>query len=66
MSFPPPGNLPDPGIQAASPALAGGSLAGGFFTIEPPGKPCEGRGSPILLQTQPIHDSIFDEQDLAI
>ena len=29
----PPGDLPNPGIEPASPALAGG-----FFTIEPPGK----------------------------
>ena len=29
-----PGDLPDPGIEPASPALAGG-----FFTTEPPGKP---------------------------
>ena len=28
------GDLPDPGIKPASPALAGG-----FFTTEPPGKP---------------------------
>ena len=28
------GDLPDPGIKLASPALAGG-----FFTTEPPGKP---------------------------
>ena len=34
MSFPPPGDLPDPGIQPTSPALVGGS-----FTTEPPGKP---------------------------
>ena len=27
-------DLPDPGIEPASPALAGG-----FFTAEPPGKP---------------------------
>ena len=32
--FPSPGNLPDPGIKPASPALEGG-----FFTTEPPGKP---------------------------
>ena len=32
--FPPPGDLPDPGIEPKSPALAGG-----FFTAEPPGKP---------------------------
>ena len=30
-----PGDLPDPGIELASPALAGG-----FFTSEPSGKPC--------------------------
>ena len=29
-----PGDLPDPGIEPMSPALAGG-----FFTTEPPGKP---------------------------
>ena len=33
MPFPPPGDLPDPGIEPMSPALAGG-----FFTTEPPGK----------------------------
>ena len=34
LPFPTPGTLPDPGIEPASPALAGG-----FFTTEPPGKP---------------------------
>ena len=34
MPFPPPGDLSDPGIGAASPVLAGR-----FFTTEPPGKP---------------------------
>ena len=34
MPFHPPGDLPDPGIESASPALAGR-----FFTSEPPGKP---------------------------
>ena len=34
LSFPPPGDLPDPGIKPTSPVLAGG-----FFTTEPPGKP---------------------------
>ena len=34
LPFPPPGDLPDPGIKPASPALAGG-----FFTTQPPGKP---------------------------
>ena len=34
LPFPTPGNLPDPGIEPASLALAGR-----FFTTEPPGKP---------------------------
>ena len=34
LPVPPSGDLPDPGIEAASPVLAGG-----FFTAEPPGKP---------------------------
>ena len=34
LPFPPPGGCPDPGIEPASPALAGG-----FFTPEPAGKP---------------------------
>ena len=35
LPFPPPGNLPDPGIGPAS--LVSPALAGGFFTTEPPG-----------------------------
>ena len=34
LPFPNQGDLPDPGIEPASPALAGR-----FFTTEPPGKP---------------------------
>ena len=34
LPFPPPGDLPDPGIEPASP-----ELAGGFFSTETPGKP---------------------------
>ena len=34
LPFPPPGDLPNPGIEPRSPVLAGG-----FFTTEPPGKP---------------------------
>ena len=34
LPFPSPGGLPRPGMEAVSPALAGG-----FFTTEPPGKP---------------------------
>ena len=34
LPFPPSGDLPEPGIEPESPALAGR-----FFTTEPPGKP---------------------------
>ena len=37
--------LPDPGIEPMSPALAGG-----FFTIEPPGEPCAGYFTHSFLQ----------------
>ena len=37
LSFPPPGDLPDPGMEPTS--LMCPALAGGFFTTEPPGKP---------------------------
>ena len=37
VPFPPPGDLPDPGMEPESPASP--ALAGGFFTTEPPGKP---------------------------
>ena len=36
LPFPPPGYLPDPGIEPESPVLAGR-----FFTTEPPGKPTD-------------------------
>ena len=36
LQFPSPGELPDPGIEPASP-----ELAGGFFTTKPTGKPLE-------------------------
>ena len=37
LPFPPPGYLSDPGIEPASPESP--TLAGRFFTTEPPGKP---------------------------
>ena len=40
LPFPPPGDLPDPGIQSVSHALRVVSCtAAGFFTTKPPGKP---------------------------
>ena len=43
LSFPPPGDLPEPGTEPASP-VSPLALAGGFFTTEPPGKLQEGTG----------------------
>ena len=41
LPFPPPADLPDPGIEPISPVAP--TLAGEFFTTEPPGKlPLEG------------------------
>ena len=47
LPFPSAGDLPDPGIKPRSPGSP--TLAGGFFTTEPPGKPhtwawCEAKG----------------------
>ena len=40
LPFPPPGDLPGPGIEPAS--LLSPALAGGFFTTVPPGNLCAG------------------------
>ena len=40
LPFRPPGDLPDPGIEPASPESL--ALAGRFFTTEPPGMPLRG------------------------
>ena len=37
LSFPTPGDLPNPGIESKSPASP--TLVGGFFQLAPPGKP---------------------------
>ena len=39
LPCPPPGDLPDPGIEPTS--VASPALAGGFFTTVPTGKPEE-------------------------
>ena len=49
LPFPSPGDLPDPGIEPVSPALAGG-----FFTTEPPGKPLVNGSSTELLAQRTI------------
>ena len=43
LRFPPPADLPNPGIELASPALAGG-----FFTLSHQGSPCRFRCNGIL------------------
>ena len=43
LPFPPPRDLPNPGIKSTSPALAGG-----FFTTKPPRKPRSFHRSPLL------------------
>ena len=43
LPFPTPGNLPDPGIELASPVSP--ALAGEFFITEPPGKPLKQHNS---------------------
>ena len=48
LPFPPPGELPDPGIEHQSPLFS--KLAGRFFTPVPPGKPLEGLAWTELLQ----------------
>ena len=39
LPFPPPGDLPDSGMEPGS--LASPALVGGFLTTEPPGNPCK-------------------------
>ena len=48
--FPPPGTLPDPGIEPLSPGSH--ALAGGFFTSEPPGKPSPSHTILLILEGQ--------------
>ena len=53
LPFPSLGDLPDPGIKPASPALAGG-----FFTDEPTGKP--------LLFTYYLQGALPDGMDKSV
>ena len=39
LAFPPPEDLPAPGMEAGSPGSPALALTGGVFTTEPPGKP---------------------------
>ena len=46
LPFPPPGNLPDPGIKPKS--LVSPALTGGFLNTEPPRKPILGQKQAFL------------------
>ena len=62
LPFPPLGDPPDPGIKLMS--LVSPSLAGGFFTTEPPGKPdVSSAGRKILLQNK-LTDFIPPNSDI--
>ena len=58
LPFPPPEDLPDPGTEPASPALAAE-----FFTTEPPGKPQQYRQHPIntLLKKVNLSGHLINE-----
>ena len=63
MSFPPPEDLPNPGIQPVS--LACPALAGRFFTTEPPGKPLFASRSVLDLWAQSLqfYPTLYDSID---
>ena len=54
LLLPSPGDLPDPGMEPASPASP--VLAGGFFTTEPPGKPSLTFSSKFILLSHAHHE----------
>jgi hypothetical protein len=56
LPLPTPGDLPDPGIEHTSPALAGG-----FFTTAPSGK---AKFKAIWYQLVPYWDSSTEDQNL--
>ena len=51
LPFPLPGDLPDPGMEPASPALAGG-----FFTTKTSGKPLSSSKVHLLIQIFPYQE----------
>ena len=58
LPFPPPGDLPDPGIKLESP-----SLVGRFSTTEPPGKPLESSEWVEVSQSRP---TLCDPMDCSL
>ena len=62
LSFPLPEYLPDPGIKLMS--LVSPSLAGGFFTTEPPGKPDVSSADRKILHQNKLTDFIPPNSDI--
>ena len=60
LPFPPPEDLPDPGIEPTSPALAGR-----FFTTEPAGKPSLKPAEKPLLVTKTSPTKVLDHVSLS-
>ena len=58
LPFPPPGDLPDPGLEPESPALASR-----FFTTEPPGKPVTYKGTVSSLKKESTHAVMWMAKD---
>ena len=62
LPFPPPGDLPDPGIQPAAPTSA---LAGRFFTSEPLGKPENEGGEGRMITLKQVRGEVsFSDMDV--
>ena len=58
LPCPPPGDLPDPGIDSVS--LVSPTLAGSFFTTEMPGKPDVYLGAWNILSREKKNSSSYD------
>ena len=58
LPFPPPGDLPNPGVRPLSPALRGG-----FLTTGPPGKPNRGLGQCLLSDMRPMSINSFFQKE---
>ena len=58
LTFPSPGDLPDPGNEPSS--LASPALAGGFFTTTPPGKPWRVSSTKFSFRCVPQNTDMHD------
>ena len=63
LPFPPPGDLPNPGIERTS--FASSALAGELFSTEPPGRPWGSQGEEICTQRPQDELGGATEEELA-